>query len=72
MRGGSDNFIVGPFLPSDEIAAHPNSEFTTVADDEHRLDVNGLFDQRGHTGRARAVVSSFAVADANVWHRRTF
>jgi hypothetical protein len=55
-------------LACDDAVVHPHRELTPTADDELGVDAERLVDERGRTGRTRAVVSGAAEADADVLH----
>ena len=47
----------------DHLVAHADGKLAAAAFDHGRIDTRRCLDERGHTGRARKVVSNFAVAD---------
>ena len=71
LRGvvnGSHDVFVGRLFAGDLLRIDPHGEFAAIADNEIRLDADGLLDCRRHTGGAGSVVSKLAVSDHDRGH----
>ena len=58
-----------PILFRDQRLANPHGVLAALAFDQRHVDTGAVLDERGRTGRARAIVSDLAVVDANRLHR---
>src|SRR5690349_16824598 len=68
LDGRDDLFVARKtvrVLLSDHGVANPDGKFPASAGNHLRIDTQPVPDERGHTGRARQVVSTLAVADVN-------
>src|SRR5690349_14716162 len=73
LSHGSQHILVRgkphPGLLSDPLTVDPHGELATASFDEFGIGADRILDERRRTGSARPIVSKFAVANLNRFHR---